>query len=192
MEIAARWWAPLQPTVVAVKCPPRRLVIHCSAEHGQDGIGGGHRLLQGPRPAEPENRGQRGAEGQRSHGASSSALFRDPEVTRLIRRCNDFGAGGVPAAIGELADGSDLDRPPQVRGLTALSFAISESQERMAVVVAGEGRRTPFCPCRGELGGHRSWPKGTEEPRPVHGAGKTTADLSREFLAPTVRKSTRA
>ena len=66
-------------------------------------------------------------------------LFRDPEVTRLIRRCNDFGAGGVSVAIGELADGLDIDLDAvrkKYDGLDGTELAISESQERMAVVVA--------------------------------------------------------
>ena len=63
-------------------------------------------------------------------------LFRNPEATRLIKRCNDFGAGGVSVAIGELADGLhiDLDRvPKKYEGLDGTELAISESQERMAV-----------------------------------------------------------
>ncbi|MBR6530576.1 MAG: phosphoribosylformylglycinamidine synthase [Clostridia bacterium] len=66
-------------------------------------------------------------------------LFRNPEVSRMIKRCNDFGAGGVSVAIGELADGLyiDLDRvPKKYEGLSGTELAISESQERMAVVVA--------------------------------------------------------
>ena len=68
-------------------------------------------------------------------------LFRDGEVTRLIKRCNDFGAGGVSVAIGELADGLmiDLDKvPKKYDGLDGTELAISESQERMAVVLAPE------------------------------------------------------
>ena len=68
-------------------------------------------------------------------------LFRNPEVTRLIRRCNDFGAGGVSVAIGELADGLDIDLnrvPKKYDGLDGTELAISESQERMAVVVAAK------------------------------------------------------
>ena len=65
-------------------------------------------------------------------------LFRDGNVTRMIRRCNDFGAGGVSVAIGELADGLDIDLnavPKKYDGLDGTELAISESQERMAVVV---------------------------------------------------------
>ena len=65
-------------------------------------------------------------------------LFMNPEVTRKIKKCNDFGAGGVSVAIGELADGLtiDLDKvPKKYEGLSGTELAISESQERMAVVV---------------------------------------------------------
>lgn len=68
-------------------------------------------------------------------------LFRNSEVTKLIKRCNDFGAGGVSVAIGELADGLHIDLnkvPKKYEGLDGTELAISESQERMAVVVAKE------------------------------------------------------
>ncbi|MCD7918027.1 MAG: hypothetical protein LUF84_06200, partial [Clostridiales bacterium] len=68
-------------------------------------------------------------------------LFRDPDVTRMIKRCNDFGAGGVSVAIGELADGLSIDLNAvrkKYEGLDGTELAISESQERMAVVVAQE------------------------------------------------------
>ena len=68
-------------------------------------------------------------------------LFRNGEVTRLIKRCNDFGAGGVSVAIGELADGLEIDLdavPKKYDGLDGTELAISESQERMAVVLAPE------------------------------------------------------
>ena len=71
--------------------------------------------------------------------AKLQRLFRNGEATRLIRRCNDFGAGGVSVAIGELADGLDIDLdrvPRKYEGLDGTELAISESQERMAVVVA--------------------------------------------------------
>jgi phosphoribosylformylglycinamidine synthase len=71
-------------------------------------------------------------------------LFRNPEAARLIKRCNDFGAGGVSVAIGELADGLmiELDAvPKKYEGLTGTELAISESQERMAVLVEERTRR---------------------------------------------------
>ena len=74
-------------------------------------------------------------------------LFRMPEAARMIKRCNDFGAGGVSVALGELSDGLyiDLDKvPKKYEGLDGTELAISESQERMAVVVAREDAER-FC-----------------------------------------------
>ncbi len=80
-----------------------------------------------------------GAEGQRARERKLQRLFRDPRSAKLIKKCNDFGAGGVSVAIGELADGLriDLDAvPKKYDGLDGTELAISESQERMAVVLA--------------------------------------------------------
>ena len=75
----------------------------------------------------------------------------------MIKRCNDFGAGGVSVAIGELADGLDIDLnavPKKYDGLDGTELAISESQERMAVVVRARGRRRLHCrSCQGEYRG---------------------------------------
>ena len=74
-------------------------------------------------------------------------LFLDPDVTKMIKRCNDFGAGGVSVAIGELADGLEIDLSlvrKKYEGLDATELAISESQERMAVVVARGERQRKF------------------------------------------------
>ncbi len=79
-------------------------------------------------------------------------LFRDPKVSRLIKRCNDFGAGGVCVAIGELADGLEIDLnkvPKKYEGLDGTELAISESQERMAVVLAPQDVEA-FCAAAAE------------------------------------------
>ena len=113
-------------------------------------------------------------------------LFRDGEVTKMIKRCNDFGAGGVSVAIGELADGLminlDLVRK-KYDGLDGTEIAISESQERMAVVVAKEDREKFIA--RAEKENLEAYPVATvtESPRMVMTwRGETIADLSREFL----------
>ena len=70
-------------------------------------------------------------------------LFRNPEFALMIKRCNDFGAGGVSVAIGELSDGLDINLdavPRKYEGLDGTELAISESQERMACVIAASGR----------------------------------------------------
>ena len=113
-------------------------------------------------------------------------LFRSPEATGLIKRCNDFGAGGVSVAVGEIADGVsvNLDKiPTKYEGLNGAELAISESQERMALVVA-ESDAQRFI----ELAGAEDLEatvigKVTKEPRLVmHWRGDTIVDISREFI----------
>ena len=113
-------------------------------------------------------------------------LFRDGKVTRLIKRCNDFGAGGVSVAIGELADGLTIDLDAvrkKYDGLDGTELAISESQERMAVVVAPEDAdRFIAAAERENLEAYRVAVV-TESPRMVmRWKGHTIADLSRAFL----------
>ena len=114
-------------------------------------------------------------------------LFRDPEVTRMIKRCNDFGAGGVSVAIGELADGLDIDLnavPKKYDGLDGTELAISESQERMAVVVAPEHVDAFLAAASRENLEATLVATVTEEPRMVlRWNGKAIVDLSRTFLA---------
>ena len=113
-------------------------------------------------------------------------LFRNGEVTRLIKRCNDFGAGGVSVAIGELADGLEIELDAvrkKYEGLDGTELAISESQERMAVVVAPEDEAKFIAAAQAEnLEAYRVAVV-TENPRMVmHWRGQTVADLSRAFL----------
>ncbi|MBR5480057.1 MAG: phosphoribosylformylglycinamidine synthase [Clostridia bacterium] len=113
-------------------------------------------------------------------------LFRDENVTRLIKRCNDFGAGGVSVAIGELADGLtiDLDKvPKKYEGLDGTELAISESQERMAVVVAAKDADAFIAYAARENLDAVIVARVTEAPRLVmNWNGKKIVDLSRKFL----------
>ena len=114
-------------------------------------------------------------------------LFRDPAVTRLIKRCNDFGAGGVSVAIGELADGLSIDLD-QVRkkydGLDGTELAISESQERMAVVVADGDVERFIAAANAENLEAYVVAEVTQSPRMVmRWGGEVIADLSRAFLS---------
>ncbi len=113
-------------------------------------------------------------------------LFRNPEATKMIKRCNDFGAGGVSVAIGELADGLiiDLDKvPKKYEGLDGTELAISESQERMAVVVAKEDVDKFIELAETENIEATIVAKVVEEPRiKMYWRGKAIVDLSREFL----------
>ena len=113
-------------------------------------------------------------------------LFRDEKVTRLIKRCNDFGAGGVSVAIGELADGLqiELDKvPKKYEGLNGTELAISESQERMAVVVAPADAAALIAFANAENLEATVVAQVTAEPRlRMTWKGNTIIDVSREFL----------
>ena len=114
------------------------VVILLGGRTGRDGCGG---ATGSSKPHTSESIHTCGAEVQKGSPPTERSiqrLFRNPEVSRMIIRCNDFGAGGVSVAIGELADGLDIDLdkiPKKYEGLDGTELAISESQERMAVVV---------------------------------------------------------
>ena len=113
-------------------------------------------------------------------------LFRNDEACRMIKRCNDFGAGGVSVAVGELADGLDIDLnavPKKYDGLDGTELAISESQERMAVVIEKENVERFMELALSENLEATVVAHVTEEPRlRMHWNGKTIVDISREFL----------
>ena len=141
MEIGAVMGAAPRKDVRRLTSDPGNIIILLGGRTGRDGIGG----ATGSSKVHTEESIQVcGAEVQKGNAPTERKLqrmFRRPEVSRLIRKCNDFGAGGVSVAIGELADGLivDLDKvPKKYAGLDGTELAISESQERMAVVVAAE------------------------------------------------------
>lgn len=113
-------------------------------------------------------------------------LFRNSEVTKLIKRCNDFGAGGVSVAIGELADGLHIDLnkvPKKYEGLDGTELAISESQERMAVVVAKEDAEKFLELAKTENLEATAVAEVTDTNRlTMEWNGKKIVDISREFL----------
>ncbi len=114
------------------------VILLLGGRTGRDGIGGATGSSKGHTEASLETCGSEVQKGNAPEERQLQRLFRRPEVTRLIKKSNDFGAGGVSVAIGELAAGLDiyLDRVPvKYAGLNATELAISESQERMAVVV---------------------------------------------------------
>ena len=122
---------------------PGDVVLLLGGRTGRDGIGGATGSSKSHTGTSLETAGSEVQKGNAPEERKLQRLFRRPEVTRLIKRSNDFGAGGVSVAIGELADGLDiyLDRVPvKYDGLNATELAISESQERMAVVVAASDR----------------------------------------------------
>ncbi len=138
MELGAVIAATPKAHVVRQVPKPGDVVILLGGRTGRDGCGG---ATGSSKAHTEESLEQCGAEVQKGNPPIErkiQRLFRKGEVTRLIKRCNDFGAGGVSVAIGELADGLDIDLdkvPKKYEGLDGTELAISESQERMAVVV---------------------------------------------------------
>jgi phosphoribosylformylglycinamidine synthase len=119
---------------------PGDVIVLLGGRTGRDGIGGATGSSKATSSKASRLR-RRGAEGQRPHGAQAPAPVPPQDACRLIKRCNDFGAGGVSVAIGELADGLYIDLnkvPKKYEGLDGTELAISESQERMAVALAPE------------------------------------------------------
>ena len=186
MEIGAVIAAAPQANVRRERPAPGDVVILLGGSTGRDGIGGATGSSKAHNAHSVESCGAEVQKGNAPEERKLQRLFRNPEASRLIKRCNDFGAGGVSVAIGELADGLRIDLnavPRKYEGLDGTELAISESQERMAVVVApGDAER--FL----ELAGEENLQACrvavvTEEPRLVMvWNGDRIVDLSREFL----------
>jgi len=162
------------------------VVILLGGNTGRDGIGGATGSSKAHNVQSVETCGSEVQKGNAPEERKLQRLFRNAEASRLIKRCNDFGAGGVSVAIGELADGLtiELDKvPKKYEGLDGTELAISESQERMAVVVEAKDVARFL-----ELAGTENLnavpvATVTEEARLVmHWNGKTICDISREFL----------
>ena len=138
LEIGAVVGAAPKSNVIREVPEPGDVVILLGGKTGRDGCGGATGSSKAHTDKSLENCGAEVQKGNPPEERKLQRLFRNPSVTRLIRRCNDFGAGGVSVAIGELADGLliNLDMvPKKYAGLDGTELAISESQERMAVVV---------------------------------------------------------
>ena len=139
MEIGAVVGAAPAANVRRERPQPGDVVILLGGRTGRDGCGGATGSSKSHTTESLETCGAEVQKGNAPEERKLQRLFRDAEASRLIKRCNDFGAGGVSVAIGELAEGLmiDLDRvPKKYEGLDGTELAISESQERMAVVVA--------------------------------------------------------
>ena len=138
MEIGAVVGAAPLENVIREVPEPGDIVILLGGKTGRDGCGGATGSSKKHTEASLETCGAEVQKGNPPEERKIQRLFRDGNVTRMIRRCNDFGAGGVSVAIGELADGLDINLdavPKKYDGLDGTELAISESQERMAVVV---------------------------------------------------------
>ena len=186
MEIGAVIGAAPAENVRRERPAPGDIIILLGGRTGRDGCGG---ATGSSKAHSIESLDTCGAEVQKGNAPEErklQRLFRNPDATKLIKRCNDFGAGGVSVAIGELADGLEIDLnavPKKYDGLDGTELAISESQERMAVVVAPEDadkfralaskenlESTPVAVVKSEPRLRMNW------------NGKTIVDISREFL----------
>ena len=169
------------------ECPASGdVVILLGGRTGRDGIGGATGSSKSHNMKSLTTMASEVQKGNAPEERKIQRLFRDGKVTRLIKRCNDFGAGGVSVAIGELADGLRIDLDAvrkKYDGLDGTELAISESQERMAVVVAPEDADAFIAAAEKEnLEAYRVAVV-TEEARMVMSwKGHEIADLSREFL----------
>ena len=172
--------------VVRERPAPGDVVILLGGRTGRDGIGGATGSSKSHDMKSLTTMASEVQKGNAPEERKIQRLFRNGEVTRLIKRCNDFGAGGVSVAIGELADGLEIELDAvrkKYEGLDGTELAISESQERMAVVVAPEDEAKFIAAAQAEnLEAYRVAVV-TESPRMVmHWRGQTVADLSRAFL----------
>ena len=186
MEIGAVIAAAPAENVRRERPDPGDVVILLGGNTGRDGIGGATGSSKAHTQQSVETCGSEVQKGNAPEERKLQRLFRNGEASRLIKRCNDFGAGGVSVAIGELADGLEIDLnavPKKYEGLDGTELAISESQERMAVVVeAKDAARFLELAATENL---NAVPVAvvTESPRLVmNWNGKKICDISREFL----------
>ena len=165
---------------------PGDIIILLGGRTGRDGCGGATGSSKSHNLKSLESCGAEVQKGNAPEERKIQRLFRNAEVSSMIKRCNDFGAGGVSVAIGELADGLDIDLnavPKKYDGLDGTELAISESQERMAVVIEAENKdrflaladsenleATVVATVKADARLTMTW------------NGKTIVDISREFL----------
>jgi len=165
---------------------PGDKVILLGGRTGRDGCGGATGSSKSHTLSSLTSCGAEVQKGNAPEERKLQRLFRNPEATRLIKRCNDFGAGGVSVAIGELADGLEINLnavPKKYDGLDGTELAISESQERMAVVVEAEFVEKFIELAETENLEATVVATVTESPRLVmHWNGNIIVDISREFL----------
>lgn len=186
MEIGAVIGAAPASNVRRERPAPGDIVILLGGRTGRDGCGGATGSSKSHTLHSLEVCGAEVQKGNAPEERKLQRLFRDPEVTAMIKRCNDFGAGGVSVAIGELADGLKIDLDlvkKKYDGLDGTELAISESQERMAVVIAKEDLEKFMKQAAKENLEATMVAEVTEEPRlRMNWNGNTIVDLSREFL----------
>ena len=162
------------------------VIILLGGRTGRDGCGGATGSSKAHTVESLDTCGAEVQKGNAPEERKLQRLFRNPEASRMIKRCNDFGAGGVSVAVGELADGLDIALnavPKKYDGLDGTELAISESQERMAVVVAGEDAEKFRALAAEENLESTVIAKVTEDRRlKMKWNGATIVDISRDFL----------
>ena len=177
--------APLSHVRREQPLPGDRIVL-LGGRTGRDGCGGATGSSKSHKLESLESCGAEVQKGNPVTERKLQRLFRDPRVTKLIKRCNDFGAGGVSVAIGELADGLviELDKvPKKYEGLDGTELAISESQERMAVVVAAQDAQAFIAFANAENLEATVVAEVTAEPRlRMSWRGREIVNVAREFL----------
>ncbi len=165
---------------------PGDVVILLGGSTGRDGIGGATGSSKAHNMQSVETCGAEVQKGNAPEERKLQRLFRNPTATKMIKRCNDFGAGGVSVAIGELADGLEINLnavPKKYEGLDGTELAISESQERMAVVIEKENIDAFLALAAEENLQAVVVAEIKAEPRLVmNWNGKKIVDISREFL----------
>ena len=186
MELGAVVGATPKENVVREKPEAGDVVILLGGKTGRDGVGGATGSSKVQTVESVETAGAEVQKGNAIEERKIQRLFRNGNVTRLIKKSNDFGAGGVCVAIGELADGLeiDLDKVPlKYQGLNGTEIAISESQERMSVVVRPSDVDTFIAECHKENIDAVVVATVTEKPNLVMTwKGETIVDLERAFL----------
>ena len=186
MEIGAVMGAAPRKNVIRENSDPGDIIILLGGRTGRDGCGGATGSSKVHTTTSIETCGAEVQKGNAPTERKIQRLFRRAQVSKLIKKCNDFGAGGVSVAIGELADGLvvDLDKvPKKYAGLDGTELAISESQERMAVVVAPKDVDEFLGYAAEENLEAVKVATVTEEPRLVlNWRGKSIVNLSRAFL----------
>ncbi|MBQ7245743.1 MAG: phosphoribosylformylglycinamidine synthase [Firmicutes bacterium] len=186
MEIGAVIAATPEENVKRMTPEPGDVVILLGGKTGRDGCGGATGSSKAHTEESLETCGAEVQKGNAPEERKLQRLFRNPEASKMIKRCNDFGAGGVSVAIGELAAGLSVNLnmvPKKYEGLDGTELAISESQERMAVVVSSDDVARFSEIASSENLEATPVAEVTEEPRlKLFWNDKCIVDLSREFL----------
>ncbi|MDD6265271.1 MAG: phosphoribosylformylglycinamidine synthase [Clostridia bacterium] len=186
MEIGAVIAATPQENVRRETPEPGDIIILLGGATGRDGCGGATGSSKSHTVSSLEECGAEVQKGNAPEERKLQRLFRNKDACKMIKRCNDFGAGGVSVAIGELADGLEIDLnsvPKKYEGLDGTELAISESQERMAVVVEADSVNDFLALAEKENLNATPVARVTDDSRlKMNWNGKTIVDVSREFL----------